>query len=236
MPDWTSPYTWTDGEIPNATQFNQQVKNNLLYLYENATSHFGKFRTYLNWTSLDGFTTSIAATGAIAAQGVNVKLSTPPAATGTVFLRSTGTLGAAFVATGKVLSAEFSFQGCSAITAQTVKMVLTTSTTAPTEDTASHIGFKIVNADISSISGDGVTGEAADTGIDATAGSALKRFRMVFTPGTSCLFYIDDILKATHVTNLPAAAADLYLALMITNSANALKELTIGRVLIEREY
>ncbi len=234
MPIWTSPYEWTDGEIPNATQFNQQIKNNMQYLYENATSHFGKYRLYMNWVSGDGFTETLAG-GSIAYRASNVLISTSAAAE-TVYLRSTGTLGAAFVADGKPISCEFSFNNCSSVANQTVIMALTTSTTAPTEATAKHIGFKIANADLYSTSGDGAAGETADTGIDITTASVLKRFRMVFTPDTNCLFYVDDILKATHITNLPIAADDLYLALMITSSAAAIKTLTVGRVLIEREY
>ncbi len=236
MPEWTSPYTWTDGEFPNATQFNQQIKNNLLYLYENALSHFSKHRIYLPWVSGDGFTTSIAGDGDIDYNGFNVKLFTPTAATGTVYIRSTGTLGASFVATGKTISIEWSFQGCVAITAQNILFVLTTATTVPTAATESHVGFKIANADISSTSGDGAAGETADTGVDIVTGTALKRLRAVFTPGTDCKFYVDDILKTTHTTYLPAAAADLYLALMITNTAAAVKDVTVGRVLIERNY
>ncbi len=236
MVEWTTPYTWTDGEIPNAAQFNQQIKNNLLYLYENSLSHFSKHRIYIPWVSGDGFTTSIAGDGDIDYNGFNVKLFTPTGDVGTVYIRSTGTLGAAFVTTGKSISIEWSFQGCVAITAQNILFVLTTSTTAPTAATASHIGFKIANADISSTSGDGASGETADTAVDIATGTALKRLRSVFTPGTDCKFYVDDILKTTHTTYLPAAAADLYLALMITNTAAVIKDVTVGRVLIERNY
>ena len=235
MPIWTSPYTWTDGEYPNAAQFNQQIKNNLQYLYENATSHFGKFRTYINWVSGDGFTESVGG-GSVAYQGSTVLISTSAAAE-TVYTRSTGTLGAAFVETGKIINCEFIFNNCSSVSAQTVIMVLTTATTVPTAiATEKHIGFKIVNADLSATSGDGAASEATDTAIDITTAAVLKRFRMVFTPGTSCLFYVDDILKATHSTNLPAAADDLYLAIMETSTAAAIKTLTAGRVLIERMY
>lgn len=30
---WTTPRTWTDGEIPNASMMNQQIRDNALYLY-----------------------------------------------------------------------------------------------------------------------------------------------------------------------------------------------------------
>lgn len=236
MADWTPPELWVDGEVPNALKFNKNVKENLLYLKENIGSQFGKYRIYLPWLSGDGFTESIASGGAIDYNGLQVKLSTPSVSTGTVYLRSTGTFGSLFIANGKLLSAEFSFGGCSAITSQTVKLVLAASTTVPTADNDANIGFKIVNADLSAISASGGNNEATDTGVDISAGAALKRLRMDFTPGDNCKFYVDDILKATHITYLPAAGADLYLALMITNSASALKELTVYRFLAERAY
>jgi len=58
--------------------------------------------------------------------------------------------------------------------------------------------------------------------------------RAIMTPGTSCKFYINGVLEATHTTNLPDVAS-LYLNnTLVTLDASA-KTANLGAVTIRRE-
>jgi hypothetical protein len=72
----------------------------------------------------------------------------------------------------------------------------------PPSDIARMGGFKIVNGRIWAINADGTSATQTDTGIDLANGS----FANLELRGTGAAieFYVDDVLKATHATNLPA--------------------------------
>ena len=234
---YTDPKTWADYEIVPASDFNTYIRDNVTWLYNQLpTNHFTRFRNYISWLSLDGFTATLTGNATAVAKGLYLYLTTPTAATGTSHVISKGSLGNAFCAEDKAINCEWSFGGCAAVTDQTVKLLLTTVTTAPAPDNDIQFGFKIVNADINSITGDGSDNELTDTGVNISTGRTITRLRAVFTPGSKCEFYIDGDLVTTHLTHLPAAASDFYLAGMITSGAATIKDLYLQRFLIEREY
>jgi hypothetical protein len=232
--NYTDPKTWSFGEVVPSSDFNTYIRDNITWLYNQLpTNHFSKFRNYISWLSLDGFT--VTGSGSAAVEGLDLHISTPASAN-TEHVISKGTFGPAFCATGKAINCEWSFGGCTAITSQTIKLLLTTDATIPTPDNSIQFGFKISNAEVYSITGDGSGNTQTDTGIAITTGRTLKRFRAQLTPGIDCKFYIDDTWVATHTTHLPATASDFYLAMMVTSGASAVKDVYLQRFLVEREY
>lgn len=90
---------------------------------------------------------------------------------------------------------------------------LTTNTfTAAIPDNATsvvrHIGFFIHDATLYASNGNNTT----QTKTDVSAGITLSnenKYRIFFDSGTSCKFYINEVLVATHTTNLPATGSPL---------------------------
>jgi len=92
--------------------------------------------------------------------------------------------------------------------------------------TDKHVGWKVINGRLWATNADGSTETATDTGIDWALNSS-KRL-MVVGDATSIYYYVDDVLKATHTTNIPSAWS--YQAYFyITNSAAADKDIWIHR-------
>ena len=73
----------------------------------------------------------------------------------------------------------------------------------PPSDTCDHAGFKIIDGRVWATNADGTTETATDTGFDVTV-DEFHYFEMI-GDGSSIKYYIDDVLKATHTTNLPSS-------------------------------
>jgi len=75
------------------------------------------------------------------------------------------------------------------------------------------------------------------SGIDLTE---FHRYKAIYTSGSKIEFYIDDVLKATHDSNLPEDSADAadeltYFRLQITNTAAANKEAIFRYLILDQE-
>ena len=85
--------------------------------------------------------------------------------------------------------------------------------------TAAHVGFKIINGDLYATSCDGVNAEnSTDLSVSISAAYASKELYIKIL-ASSIEFYVDDVLKATHSTNLPSFSNLLiYCGIMTTNT------------------
>lgn len=69
--------------------------------------------------------------------------------------------------------------------------------------TRRHIGFWIEDGVLYATNANGTTQSATDISSGLTL-SDWNKFRVVLDPGTSVKFYVGDVLKATHTTNVPS--------------------------------
>jgi hypothetical protein len=114
--------------------------------------------------------------------------------------------------------AEFTFLGyiATAVTSNTIWGIMTSGTAVG--NTVDHLGWKIVNGRIWASNGDGAAGTQTDTTIDM-ATNVQRSLRVVSDSMVPNLkFYVDDVLVATHTTNLPTYTPFRPL-FYITNSA-----------------
>jgi hypothetical protein len=204
--------------------------------YLNATRHniFDKFRDFIPWVSLDGFVVYGDTGYTVTPYVQHVLLNTGATAdydAGIATLQRWIYISE----TGKVMTVEFPIVNFTSITLVTCWLRLTWNTTDPPSETTDHIGFKIVNADLYASSADGTTQELTDTLVDLVAGAQLTRLKIEFTRGESAKFYVNDVLKATHSTNLPLQD-HLSLQIQIRTGEAVGKGIRVGRILVEKVY
>ena len=138
---------------------------------------------------------------------------------------------------GKAITAEFILTQLGQVAAQNIGIRLDFSAASPPKETSHHFGWKIINGDLYASNADGTTQAISDTLVDLTATNQRTRLKMVFTPGAKILFYVNDVLKITHTTNLPVTSSFRIFVQAQTITANAGRSMMrLGRVLIEKEH
>jgi hypothetical protein len=197
-------------------------------------SFFAKFREFIPWTSLDGFTIGGDAGYVINTQGALVLLQTGTTLDYDAYIRS-GSWWLKLLDSGKIITVEFSINDLSHITSLNSWLRFAAVAADPPSETDDHFGWKIDGADLYASNADGITQTITDTTVDLAVGHQRTRLKMVLNPGTDCKFYVDDVLKVTHTTNLPDAT-DYYLHFAIRTLEAAAKGIYLGRVLIEKEH
>ena len=195
---------------------------------------YDKFREFIPWVSIDGFTVGGDTGYLVAVYGFLVRVTTAATADYDAYLHSTAELRKLLDA-GKRIVFEFPLMRMGAITSVNVWLRLASTYADPPSETAHHFGWKIIGADLYASNADGTTQTITDTGVNLAAGNQRTRLKLVFVPGTDCKFYVNDVLKVTHTTNLPTAVG-YYLHLHIRTLDAAVNDVQIGRVLIEKEY
>jgi len=111
-------------------------------------------------------------------------------------------------------------------TNSTALLLVHTATGWPTPSlTEHHVGFEVLNGAIRSTSGDGSTREVQETGITYANQWALHKLAFIFRSG-AIDFYVDDVLKTTHSTNLPTISNG-YMYLSLSNQVAADRKLDI---------
>ncbi len=196
---------------------------------------FDKFRDIVPCVSLDGFTAVIDAGGSAIPWGAAIDLKTGEISGYTTGIAQTG-LYELIAETGKLVKVEFIIVFLSSVALVTAHLSMHEYANMPVgAETQNHFGFKLVNADLYAINGNGTAQTSTDTGVDLALGDQLTRLRVELNRGTDCKFYVNGVLKVTHTTNLPIVT-DFRLLRYITTNTAALKELEVGRVLIEKEY
>lgn len=197
---------------------------------------FDKFREFLPWISLDAFTTGGDQTGTweVTAQGPAVYLKTDNQLNDDAWIYSTNYWDA-LVAVGKTTTVEMP------ITTTDVKngtcwIRMGNTVADPPSETAIHFGWKLINGDLYASNGTALGQTITDTGVNCliTYRYVLK---IVLEEGVSAKFYVDNVLKATHTTNLPGGGSIwFYIHAHIRTTTTATHDLKVGRILMERTY
>lgn len=195
---------------------------------------FAQFLEFIPWVSIDGYTKGGDAGYAVAAFGTSVTLTTGNTTDKDAYLTISNPWYK-LIATGKIITVEFILNNLFEITNQNIWLRIADLTSDPPSETKEHIGWKIIGADLYASNADGVTQTITDTTVDLATGSQQTRLKMIFNPGTDCKFYVDDVLKVTHIANLPTSPSP-YLHFHIRTLENAVKRITLGRVLMQKLY
>jgi len=193
------------------------------------------YTTQIPWVSLDGFTQTTPAGSSIIIAGFSVLPRTGAVANNNCGLFSTFQLNTPLPA-GKEMTVEFPINYLKLLTNQRATMLFMNHNAYPPTETRNHVGFIINNGDLYSSSADGTTQETQDTGIDLGTGNQLTLCRAVVIGGVSAKFYVNNVLKTTHTTNVPLVdTAGLGINIGITTLDAVDKWIGVERILITRE-
>jgi len=197
-----------------------------------------KFREFIPWVSVDGFTVGGDTGYSVLPRGSFLYLHTGATANYGVTIRTLDRWFS-FLNTGKVITLEYSIFWPDTVTMQNIWLRLATAWEDPPSETAHHFGWKLIGGaavmNLWASNADGTTQTITDTGVTMAANMLRTRLKIVFNPGTDCKFYVNDVLKVTHTTNLPTGA-HYYLHFHMRTLEAATKYFYIGRVLIEKEH
>lgn len=192
---------------------------------------FDKFREFISWVSVDGFTKGGDTGYSITPQGPIVVIQAPGGANPDAWLYTPGPWWN-LVETAKAVTIEFLLCWTEA-TSITCWFRMTGSAADPPSETTNHFGFKTINARIWASNADGATQAITDTGIDTPTLGQRTRMKLIFNPGTDIKFYVNDTLAATHTTYLPATGK-YSLHVHVSATGAFAREIDLGRVLLER--
>jgi len=197
---------------------------------------FAKLITVVPWESLDGFTVS-GDTGYLvyAVGSTGVMLVTGDAAANYDSRMYMKLPWYSLRVTGKLLVIDFPLTYLGALTTQNIWLRLVNEASDPPSETQDHFGWKIISGDLYASNADGSTQTITDTGVDLALWEQFTRLRMVVDPGVDIKFYVNDVLKATHTTNLPALA-DYLVQLQIRTLAEVIRQVGVGRMLVQKVY
>jgi hypothetical protein len=201
-------------------------------------SIFDKFRDFIPCVSIDGLTVGGDAGYVVTPRGVNIDLITNNVNGDEVYLY-TSNMWRDLVATGRVVTIEFLVHYLEAITNQTIYLCVRSNILYPSGgEGKEHFGWKIIGADLYATNSNNSDETITDTGVDMELSHQRTRLKMVYDPGQNLKFYVNDVLKATHTTNLPqytSTGRSYGPYFSIITGEDAVKEIDIGRILIERE-
>jgi len=195
---------------------------------------FDKFRDFIPWVSIDGLVIGGDTGYSITSNGTCLYIKSGDVANYATFCYNNCSW-MKLLDSGKVITFDFPLTYIYSVIAQTIWVRMTYDTSNPPSETIAHFGWKIIDADLYASNADGTTQTITDTTVDLSSGFQRTRLKIVFTPGTDCKFYINDILRVTHTTNLPIVNNYYFHAYLRTTEAVS-KNIYIGRVLLEKEH
>ena len=193
---------------------------------------FDKFREFISWGSLDGFDTGGDTDFIAEPQGSYLLLGHNQAGAD-AWVKSKA-LWVNILDAGKLVTVEFPLYCLTAPANQNIWLRFAGGCEDPPTETVDHFGWKIIEGDLYASNADGTTQTITDTTVDLAAGNQRTRLKIVLNPGTDCKFYVNDVLKVTHDTNLPALAS-YQLHIHIRTLAPQPRSIELGRGLIEKE-
>lgn len=196
--------------------------------------HRYRYLDWFCWTSIDGFVTTTDGAGVAEPHGTRLRLGADAVTGHKAYIRTDNRWGALMEADHKV-SLEWMIHHLAADTNQTILLHVTLEATHPPSETNKHAGFKIVNGDLYASNADGATQKITDTGVNLSAGYQFTCVRVDVDPGVNCKFYVNGTLKVTHTDNIPQYG-DYYFNSGIVANADLVREICLGRFLLEREY
>jgi len=193
-----------------------------------------KFRDFVSWTSLDGFTIGGDTGYAVAAAGPALYIATGATADYDAFIYSNA-VWHNIIDIGKTVVFEVPLTYLNDNTLLNIWIRCAPSHADPPSETTPHFGWKIVNGALYASNADGTTQTITDTGVVIASGLQRTRLKLILAPGTNCKFYVNDVLKVTHTTNVPSGGNHCFHAHMRTLS-NARRDMYIGRLFMEKEH
>lgn len=118
---------------------------------------------------------------------------------------------------------------------QTIWLRLGEVVTHPLVDIDGHIGWKVVDSVIYASMGNNLGITLMDTGVAWADHFHPLRLKIVFTPGSQALYYIDDALVATITTNLKVEDYGKPFFYCLAQS-DEYCTIELNRMLLQREY
>jgi len=222
----------------SATQLSRLAKGSdgeVLELASGIPSWVAKFQDFVGCASKDGFTLIETGSGGAMPQGACWYFVAGPSTNNHAHLRTTNTWQS-LVANGKLLTVEWVIAYVMSVATVTRRVyMLAGGGTIPPDDTDSHFGFKIINADIYATNADGANQRVTDTAVNLSTGGQMTRLKAVVDRATNIKFYVDGVLKVTHTDRFPAQGAYNWVAGLVVDD-NVDRDMYLGRTLIERKY
>lgn len=195
---------------------------------------FDKFREFLPWVSLEGFNVGGDAGYTVAAEGSLLYLATA-ATTDSDAWADTAAVYYNLIDAGKLIIWEIIISTMAWPTLQNIWIRFAETIADPPLETNRHFGWKIIGSDLYASNANNVTQTITDTLVDIAAASQRTRLKIVLNPGTDCKYYVNDVLKATHDTNLPVAI-NYYFHIHIRTLTDQARNIEVGRYLLEKEH
>jgi len=139
------------------------------------------------------------------------------------------------VAAGKLLTVEFQITDLGTTGSFAAWLGAINDQTDPPGDNDYQVGFIIRDSVVYGHCGNGTANTETTTGVTLDQDVQRTRLKLIFNPGTDCKFYVDDVLKCTITTNLPAAYP-FRIYTCIKNLSEDVQTIRIARALIEKVY
>ncbi len=195
---------------------------------------FNRYRDFVEWSSFDGCAIGGDAGYTIQPRATTAMLQTGATVDNDAWVYTNEPFNLPLAAGKLVIWDFYIIYASSPSTATTWVRLSKTPISDPPDEVAAHMGWKIINADISASNADGATQTITDTLSDLSVGWQMTMFRIVLNPGTDIKFYVNNVLKVTHNTNLPTAG-QFMAHLHIRTSAAATRQICVSRIWVERE-
>jgi len=238
--------TWVEAAAPGMsaarlnnleTQYDQAYADAQTYAKGDAQDPSYRFKHFIHWASIDGFTVGGDAGYSILPKGSQLQVVTGSASFPYDAFIYTATPFRKLRATGKIIIMEFIIPYMKYSVAHTLWVRLGYTTPDPPIDTEQHVGWKVeaANSNVWASSGNGTNNSLTDTGIVLTNAAYMwNSLKLVWTVGTDCKFYIDNVLKATHTLYLPTQD-DYQFHIHLRSPSQAIDQwFNFSRILIER--
>lgn len=101
-------------------------------------------------------------------------------------------------------------------------------------DTARYFGFKVVNNNLYAVNRNG--GTETSTQITGVVLGQHHNYKAIMVSATNIKFYVDNVLRATHTTNLPASTTSFMNYYSITSTVGGSRTLWVANSLFVQDY
>ena len=196
---------------------------------------FAQYLELVSWSSIGGYTMGGDDGYSCTPLGVFITLKTSAVINTDARIYSTERFPS-LVLDGKVLTIEIPITYLPYADNQNIWLRFGGELDDPPNEIRHHFGWKIIANELWASNGNGLAQTITDTGFaipDETEQAI--RLKMIHTPNSKIEYYVNDVLKATHTTNLPTEI-EYYLHFDVKTLVADSRYISIGRVLIQRQY
>src|SRR3972149_6560037 len=187
----------------------------------------------IQWFSLDGFGKSI---GVEARNGIELILYTSSVINNIVYLIRSNESYWSFIYDGKWCRWRFPFVKLLAITNQEIYICLADGfINTPPTNTSKCLGWKILNATLYILHGNGTTLVATDSGV--TFDTSIQNTELLIEydiPNNTIYYYVAGVLVGTVTTELPPSTVNYYISVLVKTLEANIKHIRLGRFLFEK--